>query len=150
MSQANEIISICMDITFPTDRCYIIQKYLLPRLTSGEIVFNDLTNELLSDVFNLLDTDDFEILQEQIQEIVGPIEAEDFVETGWKIRECSGCETLAPVRKCKGKHEEECPYSEMTSSKGCKNLFCDACLPYVCADSHPACSAIRCESCAEE
>ena len=147
---ANEIISICSDISFPADRDFIIQKYLLPRLTSGEIGFNELNTELLSDVFNLIDADHFEILGEQIQEIIGPIEASDFVETKWKLGECTSCNIIKSLRKCKGEHHEDCPYSEMTSHEGCKNLFCDSCLPYICADSHPDCSAVRCESCAEE
>jgi hypothetical protein len=125
-----EIINICLDIFYPEDRNNIIKKYLFPKLLNGDITLEDIDFKLLSDVFNLFEEDDVENLREQIENIIGDFETEEFLETYWKIGKCHNCEKISVVTKCKKEHDEECPYSEITDAEGCNKVFCDYCLFY--------------------
>lgn len=145
-----EIAEICLDITFREDRQNIIQKYLLPYLISKKLRLSDLDPELLSDIFNVLDEEQVEVLREQIEPIIEEFVSSEFVETKWKIGKCHNCDELSGLTKCKYEHDEECAYGEITDPEGCKNSFCDNCIFHVCAHEFEECPAIRCGNCAEE
>ena len=142
-----EIVNICLDIEYPEDRNNIIKKYLFPKIFDNTITLEDIDFKLLSDVFNLLEEEQVNILKDQLENFIGDFETDEFIETYWKIGKCYNCEKVSVVTKCKKEHDEECPYSEITDSEGCKNVFCDDCLFYICAYDHPDCPATRCESC---
>ena len=166
-----EIVNICSDICFDSDRLHIIQKYLVPLLISGELKVSDINTELLSDVFNVLELEQVEKLKDQLivytgnfdvenecdQELeneyteeLGNEYAQQFVETKWKINSCYNCDTITHLTKCKNEHIEECAYGEITDPEGCKNAFCDDCIFHVCAHENPECLAIRCAECSQE
>jgi len=140
--------SICLDISFYNDRLNIIRKYLLPHILENKS-FDNVNTKLLQDVFNCLNEEEINLLKTQIQEIVGEIHIDDFLETDWKIGICTACQKIKPVMKCKGEHHEECEFSEITEEEGCKKPFCDDCIYHICAANadNCECEAIRCESC---
>ena len=139
------INSICLDIAYYEDKLTIIRKYLLPKILEEKSLKN-VNPLLIQDVFHSLNPEQIEILRPEIQEIVGDFETEDFVETKWKIGTCKNCEQLKAVLKCKGLHDEECEYGEVTTEEGCGSIFCDACIYHLCAHTND-CKAVRCESC---
>lgn len=146
------IIKICKDISFPIDRENIIQKYLIPLLIENPeklLEISEIDTDLLSDIFNILEEKDVKILHQYIQNIVGEIEIEDFVEIKWKIGECYQCKKKNSLTKYKKLHHDECLYTDSSTLKGCGNLFCENCLFQICSDldEETDCPAIRCQSC---
>ena len=139
------INSICLDIGYYEDKVAIIRKYLLPLILEEKSLKN-VNPLLIQDVFHCLNAEQTEILRDEIQEIVGDFHTENFVETEWKISTCNNCKKLKAVLKCKGSHDEECEYGEVTSEEGCGEKFCDDCIFHVCGHTNE-CEAIRCESC---
>jgi hypothetical protein len=143
------IIDICKDLTFPPDKENIIKKYLLPILIESPEKFLEISPELLSNIFTILNEKEVEILYSYIQKIIGDFNISEFKEIKWKIGNCFQCKKLSSLIKCKKEHDEDCPYIDMTSPEGCGNLFCEECLFQICSDDNEeiSCSAIRCSSC---
>lgn len=139
------INSICLDITYYEDKLSILRKYLLPIILEEKSLKN-VNPLLLQDVFHCLNPEQVEILRDEIQEIVGDFDTEDFVETEWKIGTCNSCKKLKAVLKCKRLHDEECEYGDITTEEGCGNIFCDECIFHVCEYTND-CKAIRCKTC---
>ena len=139
-----EVADICKDLNYP-EKEFIIRKYLFKYLY-GES-FTKLDVKLITDIFNILDEEEVLEFQEQIEEIIGEFNIEDFVNVKWKIAYCHNCGTLDSVERCKKEHIEECAYSEITEEEGCRNLFCDDCIYHRCENQNPDCPAVRCEAC---
>ena len=141
-----EVVRICEDIAGDEDREKIIRKYLFPRLLNEDVFLTD-AQLLLNDIFNMIEEEEFEILRDQIVDIVGEIKAQEFVETRWKLGECYNCESFGQIFKCKKEHDDECGYSEIGEPFGCHNLFCEDCIFHTCSNLGEDCPAVRCEDC---
>jgi len=139
-----EVTNICKDLTFP-DKEFIIRKYLLKYLHDGGLL--KLDPDLITDVFNILNSDEIEIFKDQITQIIGDFDQEDFENIKWKINYCHNCSELGSVERCKNEHMEDCAYGEITSEEGCRNLFCHDCIYHLCSNENEECEAVRCEEC---
>ena len=139
-----EVIEICNDLSFP-DKGFIIQKYLLKYLKNKNL--SELEPELITDIFNSLSKEDVEEFKEQIEDIIGEFNLEEFTEIKWKIGNCFNCSELGSVERCKKEHIDECEYEEITEPEGCRNLFCDDCIFHRCSNQNDECPVVRCENC---
>ena len=139
-----EVINICLDLSF-LDKEFIIRKYLLKYLKDG--VLEKLDCGLITDIFNILNLEEVEQFHNQIENIIGEFDNEEFLEIKWKIGKCFNCSKFGHLYKCKKEHAEDCTYGEITDPEGCNNLFCDDCIFHRCDDNDEDCLAVRCESC---
>jgi hypothetical protein len=148
LENMNLITKICIDIEFFPDKEKIIRKYLLPLLIENPEALLELDPQILGNIFNILEKEEIEKLTPSINTIIGDFDISEFLEIKWKIGKCSQCSQTRNLIKCKGEHDDDCPYIECISNS-CSKLYCENCIFHICSNEFPDCPAIRCESCSE-